>query len=468
MSAPFKKLDDTIAAISTPGGVGGIGIVRLSGPGALSIADQVFQAAIGKSPSQFKTHTVHYGNVVKRGEAGDEIIDEALLTVMRAPKSYTREDVVELNCHGGIVPLKATLALVLTHGARLAEPGEFTKRAFLNGRIDLTQAEAVLDIIRAKTDAFLRVSAHQLKGELTVELESIREKLMNTYVDLEAVVNFPEEDIDVQGKNKALQNIQQSRERVQVLLETSEQGRILREGIKVVICGKPNVGKSSLLNVLLKQPRAIVTDVEGTTRDTIEETTQIQGIPFQLVDTAGILSPRDLIEEEAVKRSHLYIQSADLVLLMLDGNQNLASADKEVIEKVKEKNTLLLINKCDLPIKIDEKETEALLPNRKIIYISALEKRGLDKLGRAIIENVLHGKSIDTHGVLVNNMRHIDALRNCAAVLTKGVSLLTQGVSLEFISEELKIAVNALDSITGRDIDLDLLDKIFSEFCVGK
>ncbi len=471
----FQDLEDTIAAIATAVGQGGIGIVRLSGKKALAIADQMFMARNKKKPSEFKNYTIHYGWVVRKSplkrkssEDGFDIIDEALLTVMRAPQSYTKEDVVEFSSHGGTVCLKAILALATELGARLAEPGEFTKRAFLNGRIDLTQAEAVLDIINAKTDAFLKVSTHQLKGELSSELESIRESLMAVYTQLEAVVNFPEDDIDAAGKKELANKIRSAQNRIERLFKSGEHGRILKEGIKIVICGRPNVGKSSLLNVLLKVPRAIVTDIAGTTRDTIEETAQIKGIPFHLVDTAGILEPRDLIEQEAVKRSRMSIESADLVLLVLDSSRPLSREDEDLIEKIREKNFLVVINKCDLSGHLDEERIKNIFPSAKIVKVSAIKKIAIDGLESAIVDNVLSGLTPDTHGVLVSNIRHINSLQECLMTVQKALVALKNGLSPEFISEDIKSAVNSLDCITGRNIDQDLLDKIFSEFCIGK
>ena len=465
--------EDTIVAIATPLGCGGLGIIRLSGPRTLEICDQLFLAKNKRRPSQFKNFTVHYGWVVK---SSSEIVDEALLTVMRGPQSYTKEDVAEISCHGGVVSLRGILSLAIDGGARLAQPGEFTKRAFLNGRIDLTQAEAVLDIVQAKTDAFLRVSLNQLKGELTIELEAIREELMSLYTEMEAIVNFPEDDVDTSARGELRNRLLLVRGRIEGLLKTSDQGRILKEGIRIVLCGKPNVGKSSLLNVLLKEPRAIVTEIAGTTRDTIEETAQIQGIPFQLVDTAGILEPRDLVEEEAVKRSRLYMNRADLILLLMDGSQPLSFEDETLIEMVKERRVLVVINKCDLAPQLEEIKLRALLegpvPERdragkKIVRISALRKIAIDQLEAAIGECVWEGPT-DTHGVLLSNVRHISALKEGAALLQKAQGSLQEGLSLEFVSEDIKLAVHSLDTITGRTIDSDLLDRIFSEFCIGK
>lgn len=455
----IKDLDDTIAAISTATGQGGIGIIRLSGKDALSVVDKIFQAKNKRKVSSLQSHTVTYGWIVEQ----DMIVDEVLLSVMRGPRSYTTEDVIEINCHGGSVSLQKILTLVMANGARLAEPGEFTKRAFLNGRIDLTQAEAVLDIIQSKTDSFLKVSTNQLKGELSMELEGIREELLAAYVELEAIINFPEDEIDAQSKKQILDNLHNAFNRVEKLLASSKQGQILREGIKIVLCGKPNVGKSSLLNALLKTPRAIVSSVAGTTRDTIEETAQIKGIPLQLVDTAGILEPRDLIEEEAVKRSRMYIDGADLVLCVLDVSRSLEDQDKQILEKVKNQNVLYVLNKCDLPKELNTKEISGLM-----VEISVVNKKGIDDLEQAIVNKVLNSSTDSAHNILVNNIRHIDALKKTQQLLERAQQILIDGTSLEFVSEEMKQAVNYLDGITGRNIDEDLLSTIFSQFCIGK
>jgi tRNA modification GTPase len=470
MMNSFNSPEDTIVAISTPMGAGGIGIVRFSGPRALAIADQMFVTKKSTKPSSFKSFTVHSGDV--RDPKTDAILDEALLTVMRAPKSYTKEDIVEISGHGGAVSLRAVLTLAIALGARLADPGEFTQRAFLNGRIDLAQAEAVLDVIQAKTETFLRVSTHQLKGDLSTELEAIREQLMQMYVRIEAIVNFPEDDVEsdngVSSSALLWDQAHAAEDRVEALLRSSEHGRILKEGIKIVICGKTNVGKSSLLNALLKTPRAIVSDIAGTTRDTIEETAQIKGIPFQLIDTAGILEPRDLIEQEAIKRSHKVIEGADLALFVFDASAALTQDDERLMSVVEGQNVLGVLNKSDLPQKIDEGRIQQQYDASKILKISALTREGIEALETAIVENIWHEKRIDTHGILVSNLRHIQALKNCRDALTRAQELLKRQMSLAFVSEEIKIAVNFLDRITGRDIDADLLENIFSQFCIGK
>ncbi len=460
----LKSLEDTIVAISTAMGQGGIGIIRLSGKEAIGIVDEIFISANKKKLKDSETHKIHYGWIVE----DNETIDEVLVTMMRNPRSYTCEDVVEINCHGGVASLRTILALTCDKGARLAEPGEFTKRAFLNGRIDLAQAEAVLDIIHSKTEAFLQVSSHQLKGDLSKELEEIRKILMDVYITMEALINFPEDDTDVDKEVRAFPLLEEAIKRVQKLLDSSEHGKVLKDGIKVVLCGKPNVGKSSLLNVFLKTSRAIVSDIAGTTRDTIEETAQIKGIPIQLIDTAGVLDPRDVLEEEAIKRSHLSIQSADLVLLVLDTSKELTKEDKIIMEKVKGLNVLVVLNKCDLSEKLDEQQVMSFFSEASISRVSALNKFGIKALENTIVENVWHSQTIDTHEVLVSNLRHINSLKRCWGALKKSQKNLMEGLSLEFVSEEIKEAVNCLDSITGRNIDADLLENIFSQFCIGK
>ncbi len=463
-----ESIEDTIVAVSTPPGKGGIGIVRLSGKESLEIIDKIFIPKGKQKPRGFKSHTIHYGTIADSGKGESQDVDEALVMVMRGPKSYTREDVVEINSHGGTVSLKRILNLVLDQGARLAQPGEFTKRAFLSGRIDLTQAEAVLDIIQAKTEAFLRTSVNQLKGDLAIEIESIRESLMDTYVEVEAIINFPEDDVEVANQEKLKGNIFDASKRVEKLLSSSEQGRIMREGAKIVICGKPNVGKSSLLNVLLKQPRAIVSEVKGTTRDTIEESAQVKGIPLQLVDTAGILNPRDSVEEEAVRRSHLNIDQADLVIFMLDSSEAISKEDREIIEKVEDKNIIIVFNKCDCKICMDFKEVDKIFENQKKIQISALKRQGIDILEEEIVKNIMHGKDFLNADILISNLRQIESLKKCFASLKNAQEHLSGSLSLEFISEDIKAAVSHLDNITGKNITQDLLDKIFSSFCIGK
>ena len=462
----YKGLEDTIAAIATPAGHGGIGIVRISGKEAMIVADAVVRLQAGAALKNCKSHTVHHGWVINAKT--QEILDEVLVTLMRGPKSYTSEDVVEINCHGGMTVVRAVLQAVLNAGARLASPGEFTKRAFLHGRMDLAQAEAVADIIQAKTETFLRQSQHQLKGELSLQLNQMREELLKIYTMVEALINFPEDGIDAQSRQQILERIRVQEKDIVKLLESSKSGRILKEGIRIVLCGKPNVGKSSLLNALLKEQRAIVTEIAGTTRDVLEESAQIKGIPICLVDTAGILEPRDLIEKEAVSRSHLYIKSADLVLLVLDHSRPLEEQDKMLMEQIKDSRVLVVINKMDLEGQLDLSEPRRIFGQEQLVYVSALQSPSIHELETKIVEAIRQGKNLDTHGILISNIRHIKALEEAQKNLQDAMRLMNENTSLEFISEELKGAVNQLDAITGRNIDEDLLEIIFSQFCIGK
>ncbi|MCD4779879.1 MAG: tRNA uridine-5-carboxymethylaminomethyl(34) synthesis GTPase MnmE [Candidatus Omnitrophica bacterium] len=468
----YQGMEDTIVAIATPMGQGGIGLVRLSGQQSIAIADKMFLGRSGQKPSGFKTFSVHYGDVfypqVESLSSKANVVDEVLLTVMLAPKSYTTEDVVEISCHGGLVVLETIVKIAMHHGARLAEPGEFTKRAFLNGRIDLTQAEAVLDVIQSRTDKFLQVSTHQLKGDLSVFLERIRTNLMHEYTHLEALINFPEEEIDSQGSKPSSDPLIAIEQDIKALLDSSRKGQILKEGLKVVFCGKPNVGKSSLLNVLLKHPRAIVSHIAGTTRDTIEEVAHIQGIPFQLIDTAGILEPCDAIEQEAVRRSHTHRQSADVVVLVLDQHQALDWKDEKIIEVVQGQNVIVLFNKCDLPKGIDDIVLKEKFPTQTILFVSALTRTGIEAFEEAIVQQVLGDSSPDHYGLMISNLRHVQSLRDCQKQILSALDDRQKNLSLEFVSDRIKRAVNSLDQITGRNIDFDLIDQIFSQFCIGK
>ena len=487
---PLYKFDDTIAAIATPPGHGAIGIVRMSGPRALAIADEVFQIKGGALPSGCASHTVHFGRVVREvssvsegfsGEGRFDVLDEALLVVMRGPRSYTGDDVVELNCHGGPVVVGAVLRLLVERGARLAEPGEFTKRAFLKGRMDLTQAEAVLAMIQSKTEAFMKVSAHQLKGDLTLVLESIRSELLDVYAQLEAAVNFPE-DVRVPGlcpggdEDGGLPSVpagplaatEQALSRIRELIASSRHGLVLKDGVRAVLCGTPNVGKSSLLNRLLKQPRAIVSPYEGTTRDTIEETVSVNGIPFQLVDTAGILHPRDMIEEDAVRRSRMYIASADLIVFVVDGSRAFTAEDEGLAASFKDKNVLVVVNKCDLPVCVSASRLQEVFPGKDVVRVSALTDSGIPALEDRMMQAAVPDETYYARNIMVSNSRHVQALGQAEECLLQAVAHLGAGLSWEFVSEDIKSAIRALDQITGRDIDSDVLEKIFSEFCIGK
>ena len=493
------NLSDTIAAISTPVGRGAIGIVRLSGKDALAIADRIFVSKDGIKASACKTYTVHYGWIVNSPQKNNKklsvfcsslfanVIDEVLLTVMRSPKSYTREDIVEISCHSGILVLREILDLILANGARAAEPGEFTKRAFLNGRIDLSKAEAVLDIINAKTRLALESGMRQLGGSLAEEIMKARQKLWEIIALLEVNIDFPEEEIgpadkpegnaclparqgaasDSRSHKKAInKNIRELAERINSLLNSSNQGKILREGISVVIIGRANVGKSSLLNALLKEERAIVTPIAGTTRDAIEEIIDLKGIPLKIADTAGIIEPQGLIEKEALKRTQDYFEKAQLVLLVFDSNVRLSRQDRQLIEKAKSKAVIAVLNKSDLKSKIDEAQIKNHFDN--VARISCLKQKGLKDLEEKIIRLAWQGEIGVSEELIVTNSRHIRELRNAQDALERAEGSLKRNLSIEFIAEDLKICRNHLGYITGEEIKEDILDKIFSEFCIGK
>jgi len=454
------NLNDTIAAISTAVGQGGIGIIRLSGPKAVSIVSKIFVPAKKGKEKKFRNYGLHYGFIADNNEK----IDEAIVSLMLKPHSYTRQDVAEINCHGGLVALTRILGLTLKNGARLAEPGEFTKRAFLNGRIDLAQAEAVIDIICAKTDSALKVGLGQLSGALSKEINRIRAKLLDVSVVLEANIDFPDEGLAKDGNDLAAK-LESVLFDIGTLLENSSVGRVFREGIHAVICGKPNVGKSSLLNALLKMERSIVTPFAGTTRDTVEEMIDIKGIPVRITDTAGILKPRDLIEEKAVKRSKDYIKSADLVILMFDASQKLEPQDKKLISELKNRNTIAVINKIDLKNKIEEKSVSGAFT--KIVKLSAKTGKKIGLLEEAIYQSVLKGK-IQPESAIISNLRHIQALNCAKKLIVRALGSLRKNQLIELTAQDLKDACAYLDKILGRNFSEDLLDRIFADFCIGK
>ncbi|MCX5714822.1 MAG: tRNA uridine-5-carboxymethylaminomethyl(34) synthesis GTPase MnmE [Candidatus Omnitrophica bacterium] len=461
----MRKLsqDDTIAAIATSVGESGIGIVRMSGPEALSIADNIFLGKDRKKPSGFMTYTVHYGWVVDKQK---NVVDEVVLTVMRKPRSYTKEDVVEINCHGGILALRRILDLTLENGCRLAEPGEFTKRAFLNGRIDLTQAEAVLDIIRAKTDSALAMGVEQLKGGLSMRVNGWRDELLDALSVLEAGIDFPDDEIPTVGLKAFSEKIARINNQMKSMLENARFGRFLREGVHTVICGRPNVGKSSLLNALLRQERSIVTAVPGTTRDTIEEVIDIKGIPVRIVDTAGILEPRDLIEKHAVRRSKKQIDLADLIILLFDGAHRLTKDDKALVARLRGRTTLAVINKIDMPQKI---ERAYIAKNFKhMVEISAKKGKNIALLEDSIAEMVFSGKVNSAGPLFLANMRHTRFIKDAQKLIAEALNSIDNGLSWEFIAQDLKEATACLDGLLGKNFSEDLLDKIFSDFCIGK
>jgi len=460
--------DDTIAAISTPLGEGGIGIVRLSGKDSIEIVERIFASPKNKSLKDTRSHRVVYG-YIKHHSAKENKIDEVLVTVMRSPYTYTREDVVEINCHGGMVPLWQTLEIVLKEGARLAEPGEFTKRAFINGRIDLSQAEAVLDLIRSKTDESRRIAIEQLRGGLSDKITVLRNRLTELCAYIEAHIDFPEDDIEIAPKEDLLESMREIDTELKKLLKSYDEARFFREGLSTAIIGRPNVGKSSLLNALLKKDRAIVTELPGTTRDLIEEYLNINGLPLRIMDTAGIRRVQDSAEKEGVKRSLQSIDDADLVIALFDGSEPLKEEDFEVIDKIKMKNSLFAINKCDLPSAVDREAFTSLAPPTSyIVNISATRGDGLEELKDRIFSSFLKDWKEGREGVLVTNLRHKIAIGNALASLERALSGLTDSHPLEIIALELRDSLDRLGEIVGAVTTEDILDIIFRNFCIGK
>ncbi|MBA7622004.1 tRNA modification GTPase MnmE [subsurface metagenome] len=455
-------LADTIAAISTPIGEGGLGIVRISGPRAFSIADKIFSKKVSRLPS----HTVHHGYIIDL--RSKERIDEVMLSIFKKPKSFTAENMIEITGHGGIVPLKRILEVSLFTGARLAEPGEFTKRAFLNERIDLAQAEAVVDIIRAKTEIGLKVALHQLDGELSSRVEGLRRELIHLSAYLEAAIDFPEEDIERLESPQMLLRARKVLREIKELLKGAEGGKVLREGIKTVIIGRPNVGKSSLLNALLKEKRAIVTPIPGTTRDIIEEIINVKGIPLKIIDTAGLTTAAGIVEKESIARTRRSLKAADLVLLVMDAATRLSKEDHRIMEDVRDKKVIVVINKTDLPEVIEVNEIRKILHDKRIIKVSATKKTGLGRLEKFVIDLIFEGGVAPSDRTLVTNIRHKDALERTKKSLKNMVESIKKNMSAEFISLDLKAALDSLGEITGKTVTEDILDEIFSQFCIGK
>lgn len=461
-------IDDTIAAISTPLGEGGVGIVRLSGKDSIEIVEKIFCSPKNRSLTNSKSHRVIYG-YIKDPTTGKEI-DEVLVVIMRSPYSYTKEDVAEINCHGGMITLRKTLELVLKQGARLAEPGEFTKRAFINGRIDLSQAEAVLDLIRSRTDESRRIAIEQLQGGLSERITALRDKLTELCVNVEAYIDFPEDEIEVSSTQGMLKSMEEIDKELQILLKTYDEARFFREGLSTAIVGSPNVGKSSLLNALLKKDRAIVTEFPGTTRDIIEEYLNIKGLPLRIMDTAGIRDVQDIAEKEGVKRSLQSIKDADLVIAIFDSSEPLKDEDFEVIQKVKDKNTIFVLNKSDLQSAIDRNSISSLVPcpSSSILNISATRGDGLEDLKGRIFESCLKDWKEEREGVVVTNLRHKIAIENAKTSLNRAVSVLIQNQPLEILALELRDSLDRLGDVVGVVTTEDILNKIFNNFCIGK
>ena len=458
--------EDTISAIVTAPGEAGVGIVRISGPAAQKVGETLFRSVSGRKLAELSSHRATYGKVID--PADGSVVDEALLLVMRAPHSYTREDVIEIQCHGSHVSLRRILSLTLSCGARLAEAGEFTKRAFLNGRLDLTQAEAVMDVIRAKTEASLRLAVRHLEGGLAAEIRAEREKLLALIAHIEALLDFPEEEIEEVSARQAAEGAVLSAKNLQSLLEAAGKGKMLREGLATVILGKPNVGKSSLLNALVRTQRAIVTDVPGTTRDVIEEYVNLRGVPLRIIDTAGIRETDDIVEKLGVERSRQMLQEADLVLVLLDTSRPLSAEDKEVLALLGTQKSLVLLNKSDLPSLWGEEEICALAPQQQVLRISLAAAAGLEELEEAIVQQVYCGAASQGEGLLAVNVRQEALLQQAVRHLQEVEAAAAAGMPLDCLSIDLRAAWTLLGEITGDTVGEDMITEIFSRFCIGK
>lgn len=457
-------MEDTIAAVATAYGEGGIGIIRISGEEALPILQGIFE--FHGDTDTFTSRRMTYGKIIDKEK--NQIIDEVLAVYMKGPKTYTAEDVVEINCHGSMVSLRKTLALVLRKGARLAEPGEFTKRAFLNGRLDLSQAEAVIDMIRAKTDKSFDVAVSQLEGRLSLKVEEIRQKLLDLLVDITVNIDYPDEDIEEMTYEKLEESIVETQDMIEKLLETSSTGRMIREGIKIAIVGKPNVGKSSLMNGLLKETRAIVTDIPGTTRDTIEEVLSIRNIPVYLVDTAGIRETSDKVEKMGIEKSKEAFNQADFILFLLDGSRPLEEEDLQIMELLKERKSLVLINKRDLGEAISIEEIAAKLPASQVIEASLLKGQGITEIEDAVEDLVYGGEIVQKESMMVNNVRHIELLEQAVKSLTDALHMSERREALDFIEVDVKNAYERLGEIIGETVSDDIINEVFARFCLGK
>ena len=451
--------DDTIAAIATPLGEGGLAVIRVSGKDALAVSDRCFEpvGSRSKKPSTAESHTIHYGKIVRAGQQ----VDEVLCAVMRSPRTYTREDVVEITCHGGILSTKSVLDTLLESGARLAEPGEFTRRAFLNGRLDLAQAEAVADLIHSRTELALSAANEQLAGKLSQRINQLRDEFMATLAHIEAHIDFPDEDITPDTKEKLEGRLEHGVAFMDALLRTANEGQILRCGIRAAIIGRPNVGKSSLLNQLLGHDRAIVSPIAGTTRDTIEETANVRGIPVVFIDTAGLRVAKDDIESEGIRRSRESLARAELILHVLDGSEPITSEDELLLNEFADKKRILVRNKVDLPVRL-------LSDGPAFVDVCCITGNGIEQLKDAIKSLVWSGAVNAEMSQVTINSRHQDALRRAREAAQRALDVLRGDSSLELVAADLRESVHAIGEIVGKTTTEDLLDSIFSQFCLGK
>ncbi|GAE89244.1 tRNA uridine-5-carboxymethylaminomethyl(34) synthesis GTPase MnmE [Acetivibrio straminisolvens] len=456
--------EDTIAAISTPHGTGGVGIIRISGDKAFEIAEKIFKG--NRDFKLIRSHTINYGKIVNPENGA--VLDEVLLSKMEKPKTFTREDVVEINCHGGMVVLKNILELCIKQGARLAEPGEFTKRAFLNGRIDLSQAEAVIDLINSKTNESSKAAINQLEGKLSQKIKDARRKLIELLAHIEVTVDYPEHDIEEITGQMIYKEIGEIKQKLCDIIKGFEKGRIIREGIDAVIIGKPNVGKSSLLNELSGKSKAIVTDIPGTTRDIIEEYININGIPLRIIDTAGIRETEDVVEKIGVERTHKAINDADLIIMMIDAKRGMDEEDNKILTMLGDKKLIILINKTDI---VDEDQIckiESLLAGKKYIKTSMKEGTGINELESTITELFVQGEVNINEEVLLTNIRHKNLIDMAVSSIEKAMDAIENFMTLDLVSIDITDAADYLGQITGESVSEDVMHEIFSRFCLGK
>ena len=464
---PLMTTDyDTIAAISTAPGVGGISIVRISGSDAMKIAKKIYR---GKDLDKVATDTINYGHIVDPAN-DDSRVDEVMVSVMRAPKTYTKEDIIEINCHGGIQVTNKVLQLVLRNGARMAEPGEFTKRAFLNGRIDLSQSEAVMDLIDAKTDEARKAALNQLDGNLSAAIRKMRQKIVDVLANVEVNIDYPEYDgAEVVTSKLMLDKAQEIKAEIEKLLATAQQGKVLRDGLNTAIVGRPNVGKSSLLNRLLHEEKAIVTDVPGTTRDVLDEYVNVAGVPLHLIDTAGIRETEDKVEKIGVDRSRAAIKKADLVLLVLNSSEPLTDEDRQLLDLTRDSKRVILLNKTDLPMKLDIEKIKAEYGNSEMIKTSAMAENGTKTLEDTISQMFFtKGIASTQNSVMVTNARHISLLQQALDSVQTVIDGIGVGLPVDIVQIDLQSAWDDLGAITGDSYDDELMDQLFDQFCIGK
>ncbi|AKL93154.1 tRNA uridine-5-carboxymethylaminomethyl(34) synthesis GTPase MnmE [Staphylococcus capitis] len=456
---------DTITSISTPMGEGAIGIVRLSGPQAIEIGDTLYKGK--KKLSEVDTHTINYGHIID--PETNETVEEVMISVLRAPKTFTREDIIEINCHGGILTINRILELTMTYGARMAEPGEYTKRAFLNGRIDLSQAEAVMDFIRSKTDRASKVAMNQIEGRLSDLIKKQRQSILEILAQVEVNIDYPEyDDVEDATTEFLLEQSKNIKEEINRLLETGTQGKIMREGLSTVIVGRPNVGKSSMLNNLIQDNKAIVTEVAGTTRDVLEEYVNVRGVPLRLVDTAGIRDTEDIVEKIGVERSRKALSEADLILFVLNNNEPLTEDDQTLYEVVKNEDVIVIINKTDLEPRLDIDEVKEMIGDMPLIQTSMLKQEGIDELEIQIRDLFFGGEVQNQDMTYVSNSRHISLLKQARHSIQDAIDAAESGVPMDMVQIDLTRTWEILGEIIGESASDELIDQLFSQFCLGK